>query len=223
MATDATGAPTSLGIPKFDVNADAPSGLGGNAQMDYIDALINAHTSVNTGSSLVLANKLVSTDANPAFKLTGDGKLQWGAGGAFALDTNLYRSNTGALQTDGRLAVAGSDALGANLYVKSALTTTLAFGTSVTTDAQFRFNVRGDGKLEWSPGNSAQDTNLYRVAAATLKTDGGLQAGGHFQVAAHFRSGDVAASNTNLVQAGRKLAIYDTNDTLMGYVQLYTG
>jgi hypothetical protein len=42
MATDATGAPTSLGIPKFNTSADAPSGLGGNAQMDSIDALLVA-------------------------------------------------------------------------------------------------------------------------------------------------------------------------------------
>jgi hypothetical protein len=49
MATDATGAPTSLGIPKFDVNADAPSGLGGNAQMDSIDALIAARVTKPAG------------------------------------------------------------------------------------------------------------------------------------------------------------------------------
>lgn len=40
MATDATGTPTSLGIPKFDVTNDAPSGLGSNAQMDSIDGLL---------------------------------------------------------------------------------------------------------------------------------------------------------------------------------------
>jgi hypothetical protein len=40
MATDATGSPTPLGIPKFNTSADAPSGLGFNAAMDAIDALI---------------------------------------------------------------------------------------------------------------------------------------------------------------------------------------
>lgn len=40
MATDATGTPTSLGIPKYNPNVDAPSGLGFNAAMDAIDALI---------------------------------------------------------------------------------------------------------------------------------------------------------------------------------------
>ena len=42
MATDATGTPTSLGIPKFNTSADAPSGLGFNAAMDTINTLIAA-------------------------------------------------------------------------------------------------------------------------------------------------------------------------------------
>jgi hypothetical protein len=42
MATDATGAPTPLGIPKYNTSVDAPSGLGFNATMDALDALITA-------------------------------------------------------------------------------------------------------------------------------------------------------------------------------------
>lgn len=42
MATDATGTPTPLGIPKFNTAVDAPSGKGSNAQMDSIDTLIAA-------------------------------------------------------------------------------------------------------------------------------------------------------------------------------------
>lgn len=42
MAVDATGTPTSLGIPKFNTAVDAPSGKGANAQMDAIDTLIAA-------------------------------------------------------------------------------------------------------------------------------------------------------------------------------------
>lgn len=40
MATDATGTPTSKGIPKYDTANDAPSGLGFNAAMDAIDSLL---------------------------------------------------------------------------------------------------------------------------------------------------------------------------------------
>src|SRR6266487_4558257 len=42
MPQDATGTPTLLGIPKFNTAVDAPSGKGGNAQMDAIDVLIAA-------------------------------------------------------------------------------------------------------------------------------------------------------------------------------------
>lgn len=44
MATDATGTPTSPdSIPKYDVDADAPSGLGFNAAMDAIQTAFNNH------------------------------------------------------------------------------------------------------------------------------------------------------------------------------------
>jgi len=42
MPTDATGAPTSLGIRKYNTSADAPSGLGFNGAMDDIDVLLAA-------------------------------------------------------------------------------------------------------------------------------------------------------------------------------------
>lgn len=42
MATDATGTPTSLGIPKYNTSTDAPSGKGFNAAMDALDTLIAA-------------------------------------------------------------------------------------------------------------------------------------------------------------------------------------
>lgn len=53
MPVDATGTPTALGIPTFNVDADAPSGLGFNAAMQEIDALITgrmlAPTAPGTG------------------------------------------------------------------------------------------------------------------------------------------------------------------------------
>jgi microcystin-dependent protein len=40
LATDATGTPTTLGIPRYDVANDAASGLGFNAAMEEIDNLL---------------------------------------------------------------------------------------------------------------------------------------------------------------------------------------
>lgn len=44
MAQDATGAPTSLGIPLIDPDVDAPSGLGTNAGFEAVDDLLVAQT-----------------------------------------------------------------------------------------------------------------------------------------------------------------------------------
>lgn len=49
MATDATGTPTSLGIPTFNVDNDAPSGLGFNEAMTEIDTLIKQRVLGPTG------------------------------------------------------------------------------------------------------------------------------------------------------------------------------
>jgi hypothetical protein len=40
-----------LGIPKFNTSADAPSGLGFNAAMDSIDALVSARVTKPSGIS----------------------------------------------------------------------------------------------------------------------------------------------------------------------------
>ena len=60
MATDATGTPTSLGIPTYDVNSDAPTGNGFNAAMASIDTLIKARvtdpSTQNDGEPLVWDN-----------------------------------------------------------------------------------------------------------------------------------------------------------------------
>ena len=101
MATDATGTPTALGIPKFNTSVDAPSGLGSNAQMDSIDGLLQANTGFQTSGIVIKGNKLLSGDANLAFALYGDGTQKWGAGGASALDTTLNRTGAGVLRLTG--------------------------------------------------------------------------------------------------------------------------
>lgn len=84
MAQDATGTPTSLGIPKYNTAADSPSGKGFNAAMDAIDSLIVAKslpTGVTNGAviwngsawvSAKITNDNVATNANiEATKIAG--------------------------------------------------------------------------------------------------------------------------------------------------------
>lgn len=112
MATDATGTPTSLGIPKFNVNADAPSGLGGNAQMDSIDALIK-----NLGISGLVANdvpvydtvtgKFIKATGTPSSTtyLRGDGSWATVSAGALVIidDYTVTGSVLASYDTNTRL------------------------------------------------------------------------------------------------------------------------
>lgn len=50
----------------------------------------------------------VGTEANPRGTMRADGRLEWGAGGASALDTNLYRNAASELKTDDSFSVVGN-------------------------------------------------------------------------------------------------------------------
>jgi hypothetical protein len=118
------------------------------------DALKVDKDSVVVAATRIVASKLLAGDAQPAFQIIGDGKHQWGAGGANLVDTNLYRSATATLKTDQDFRSAGSiTALDGNASFQIALTS---------------LGVRF--------GNPA-DTNLYRSAAGQLKTDGMILTG----------------------------------------------
>lgn len=82
-------------------------------------------------------------------------------------DTNLYRQSTGVLATDGAIKSIGATAA------------SNAFYAEVTGDTLSRYNIDNDGKTEWGDGSSARDTNLYRSAANTLKTDDSLIVSGY--------------------------------------------
>lgn len=55
---------------------------------------------------------LVGTDANAQFNVRNDGLIEWGAGGASGLDTNLYRSAANILKTDDKLVAVGGLGVG---------------------------------------------------------------------------------------------------------------
>lgn len=121
MATDATGTPTSLLIPKFNVSVDAPSGLGSNAQMDAIDAILvktprsDAITGIAVGSVPVWDGsgwvKPSGTPDGTKF-LRDDGS--WAAPSAPA----AYSDYTPALTASGSNPTMGSGASATGRYVQ---------------------------------------------------------------------------------------------------------
>lgn len=50
----------------------------------------------------------------------------------------------------------------------------IAFASNPNSESFDRYRAYGDGKQEWGTGALTRDTNLYRNAAAELKTDGAL-------------------------------------------------
>lgn len=104
MATDATGAPTPLGIPKYNTSADAPSGLGFNAAMDAIDALIAGKISkpvgISSGEAAVWNGS--SWDRSTVTKL-GVGSISGGVGLQLIDDFTVTGSVLATYDTNTRL------------------------------------------------------------------------------------------------------------------------
>lgn len=77
----------------------AVSGIDMSQKVDK-DSVVDAATRL-------VAVKLLAGDAQPAFRIRGDGTIEWGAGGASALDVGLYRHlATAVLATTGWFAPA---------------------------------------------------------------------------------------------------------------------
>lgn len=71
-----------------------------------------------------------------------------------------------------------ANANGAQLQLATTANTGRILNGKVTGDAVNRYNLRADGLQEWGDGTNARDTNLYRSAASTLKTDNNLAVAG---------------------------------------------
>lgn len=117
----------------------------------------------------------VTGDANPRLITGADGKHTWGNGTAVG-DTTLARSGAGALLTNASWSTARSTL------------TDVAFGVSVTGEANDRLQVNARGELWWGNGTLTQDTVLSRSGAGFLRTDGNFTAGGKLD-ASNFPSG----------------------------------
>ena len=129
----------------------------------------------------------VASDADYRFTIDSNGKMFWGSGSA-SFDVSFQRSGVGALQSNGKLDVITSSSNGnvfdvvnntsaptaPNFQVISAAAGDSAVGLDVSGDADFRFTVDSNGKMYWGSGSATGDTDLYRSAAGTLKTDNAL-------------------------------------------------
>jgi hypothetical protein len=121
--------------------------------------------------SLFLITK-VSGEANNRFVVDFNGGMQWGAGGASALDVNLYRYTTASLKIDGSLYIGTDFYVSGNTNLGSG---TLSFGAGLATGLVK--HTTGTGLLSIAIGSdlpshthSASDITSGLLANARIAT-----------------------------------------------------
>lgn len=153
--------------------------------------------SVRAAGLRILENKLSAGDSQPSFRVSGDGRIEWGVGGASALDNALSRFDANHMQFSRGLLIGQNvyldfSNIGSKLYFGSAADTNLyrASANVLQTDDAFWTTediiVRlgqvervvigaavGGGTAGFTFG-SAGDVNLYRASGNLLKTDDAL-------------------------------------------------
>lgn len=180
-----TGSPTFSGAPTF-------SG---------VVAMSNVLAFTRSDATFTTINHRVSGDSSSRLTQQADGKLVWGSGSATG-DTNLYRAEADTLATDDAFRV-----------IRSA-TTGDVLQTQVSGDVGFRYLMEANGGMGWGDGTSTtMDTNLYRSAADTLRTDDHFIVGGNLTVTGVGRvlpavkTADTSKASTTTVTADTHLSV----------------
>lgn len=125
---------------------------------------------VVAAATRILANKLLVGDAQPAFRIMGDGTIEWGPGGGTAPNLSLSRYGSSALAFLAGLAVRHDWGIWTEGSTPAASAAFAHYAPG--SDAQPRVQIAGDGTLKWGPGGATvPDTNLYRAGASILRTD----------------------------------------------------
>jgi len=133
----------------------------------------------------------VNGDTSKRYIVHDDGKIEWGPGNNVP-DISIARTGAGYLFTN------------ATIQSEKAAVGNVAFVATVTGDTQSRINVFNGGTIQWGSGSIAQDTNLYRASADTLKTDDFFIAGAGLTVKADEIDTAGSASGTLLRHNGTK-------------------
>jgi hypothetical protein len=190
----------------------------------WIGIMVQNQKQISTLNATAAASgyaSYITGDTQPRFVINADGKHQWGAGGASAIDplATLYRSGAGQLMTDATVFVNQSLYVQTTAHAIWVQNISPAFSVllvKAAADTQQRLRILGDGKIQWGPGGvTVEDTNLYRSAAGILKTDS------HFAGAQQVHSNHTAVGaivlSTDTGLPGGKPQIYFGNpaDTVL--------
>lgn len=180
--------------PQGNVGPQGPAGASG----------LPADTVVPAGTRII-SNKVLVADTQAMWKVNGDGSMVWGPGGTTAPDTNFYRLAGGVLATDTDIEMRAGSAYRIRFgYIAQVNAGGVLFGSTydtylyrsaagvLATDGQFRavsdlyaqagtaaqVRVGSESGFAGLVLGSAADTDLYRLSAGVLKTNGDFQVAG---------------------------------------------
>lgn len=157
MAVDATGTPTSLGIPKYNPDADAPSGLGFNAAMDSINTLIAAR--MNSPAAPVAGDVPVWDSGTSTWKPSSVKKFGIsGIDASTASDGQVVRATSGnAVWGYPSLTWNASNSTVVSSTTLTALLSQLIPGGLLSSTRKLRLRMGGDYK------NNSGGTSTFRL------------------------------------------------------------
>lgn len=130
------------GIPRTDLSDDLQAEL---------DAM------VSTGVPNTFTKRLVINEPGAGASTLVLSDTSASTGITFGSDTNLFRSGVGQLQT------------ASTFFVVRATSGVAGLGVTTSGDSTRRFQINTDGKMLWSAGSGAQDTNMVRDTTGGLK------------------------------------------------------
>lgn len=139
----------------------------------------------------------VTGDTNHRIAIDSGGTISWGSGSA-TRDVQLSRTSAGYLTIqptatrNGGLNLVAAGSTNSLLSITNtasaptvpptqwvaAASGDRVWGVSVNADGFQRLRTDSTGLFQWGPGNTTQDTNLYRIGAGTLRTDNNFSVGG---------------------------------------------
>lgn len=157
---------------RWKISANNTAESGANAGSDFvIEGFGDTGTSTGkwltitraTGAMLMPSGSALTIGAATALGTSSRVQVVWGTSGMHG----ILAQPTASPGTSATLAS----------WLTAATDRTL--DSRVASDTSGRLVVYADGKHEWGPGNAGRDVNLYRSAAATIKTDNNLSVGGN--------------------------------------------
>jgi hypothetical protein len=185
-----TGSPILSGAPTFSGNVTHSGEI-------ILSNLLRGSRATATDSQY---ESRVTSDANARWFTQADGKTWWGPGNA-AVDTNLFRAGSNTLQTDDQFRSARPNG------------TDVTWISQRSADSGARWYMTADGVATFGDGAGLMDTNLYRSAADTLKTDdslvvaGGLTVGGIGQRLSARKTADTTITSNTTPSADPHLTV----------------